>query len=193
LKQDEIKDDLPGMTKRRFLYNLSRANYEREWGKTYKKPTFGEKFLAFLYRLVPKFGPLKVLQFRTPTPQTQRMFEASFNATLERYQRLLTQLRDGMPDIPNQNFDTGGQTGPGQYGLADTTYAQLLDRLAERHFAAITPELRAELLKFYGEKDAPYATKRDAKAWAKVQEELAQLRMSAVMPTPAATSVSDPH
>lgn len=186
LKKDEIKDDLPGITKRRFLYNLSRANYEQEWGKTYKKPTVGERFLAFLYRLVPKFGPLKVLQFRTPTPQTQQMFEASFNATLERYQKLLVKLRDGMPDLPNENFDTGGLTGPGEYALADVTYAGLLDRLAEQHFAAMSPELRAELLKFYGEKDAPYATKRDAKAWARVQEELAQLRTATTAQIPAA-------
>jgi zinc dependent phospholipase C len=179
LKKDEIKDDLPGITKRRFLYNLSRANYEKEWGRAYKKPTAGERFLAFLYRLVPKFGPLRVLQFRTPTPETQQMFEASFNATLERYQRLAARLHEEVPDLPNENFDTGGITGPGQYALADATYADLLDRLAERHFAAMSPELRAELLRFYGEKDAPYTTKRNAKAWAKVQEELAQLRTSA--------------
>src|SRR5207249_6614148 len=54
LKKDEIKDDIPDATKKRFLYNLSRSNYEREWGKNYKKPTPGEVFLAFLYKLLPK-------------------------------------------------------------------------------------------------------------------------------------------
>ncbi|HVH69833.1 MAG TPA: zinc dependent phospholipase C family protein, partial [Candidatus Dormibacteraeota bacterium] len=51
LKKDEIKDDIPDATKKRFLYNLSRSNFEREWGKNYKKPSPGEIFLAFLYRL----------------------------------------------------------------------------------------------------------------------------------------------
>src|SRR6266702_528889 len=87
LKKDEIKDDIPDATKKRFLYNLSRSNYEREWGKNYKKPTPGEVFLAFLYKLLPKFGPLKVLEFRTPSPETEHMFEASFNATLSRHRR----------------------------------------------------------------------------------------------------------
>ena len=64
LKKDEIKDDVPNATKRRFLYNLSRSNYEREWGKDYRKPSPGERFLAFLYRLLPKFGPLQILQFQ---------------------------------------------------------------------------------------------------------------------------------
>src|SRR5215475_15699296 len=55
LKKDEIKDDIPGMTRRQFLYNLKRANFEKEWGKDYKKPSPGEKFLAFLYMLLPKW------------------------------------------------------------------------------------------------------------------------------------------
>src|SRR5438552_14104528 len=70
LKKDEIKDDIPNATKRKFLFNLSRSNYEREWGKDYRKPSPCERFLALLFTLIPKFGPLKVLQFRTPTPQT---------------------------------------------------------------------------------------------------------------------------
>src|SRR5205085_12367605 len=46
LKKDEIKDDIPNATKRKFLFNLSRSNYEREWGKDYRKPSPGERFLA---------------------------------------------------------------------------------------------------------------------------------------------------
>src|SRR5262249_54571057 len=48
LKKDEIMDDVPGATEKKFLYNLSRSNYEREWGKDYHKPNAGERFLAFL-------------------------------------------------------------------------------------------------------------------------------------------------
>ena len=62
LKKDEIMKDQPGMTKNKFLYNLSRASYQKNWGKKYQPPTFGERFLAFLARIIPKIGPLKVLQ-----------------------------------------------------------------------------------------------------------------------------------
>src|SRR5580692_9567547 len=93
LKKDEIKTDFPDITRKKFRYNLSKSNYEREWGKNYQKPTFRERFLAFLYKLIPKFGPLKVLQFRTPTPEAQRMFLASFNSTLDQYRRLIVELR----------------------------------------------------------------------------------------------------
>ena len=43
LKQKDIQKDLPGMTKRKFLYNLKRASYEKEWGKNYEQPTARRK------------------------------------------------------------------------------------------------------------------------------------------------------
>ncbi len=171
LKKDEIKDDIPDATKRKFLFNLSRSNYEREWGKDYRKPSPGERFLAFL-------------QFRTPTPQTEQMFEASFNATLDRYRELLTEVREGRLDLPNDNFDVGENTGPGKYRLNDEAHAQLLDKLAENKFANATSEVKAELLNFFAEPNAPYATKRNVKAWAKVQVQLQQLKSAMVAANP---------
>src|SRR6266849_5099999 len=176
LKKDEIKDDIPDATKKKFLFNLSRANYEREWGKDYRKPSPVERFLAFLYRLIPKFGPLKVLQFRTPTPQTEQMFEASFNATLDRYRELLTVVRADKLSLPNGNFDVGENTGPGKYRLNDEAHAELLDKLAENKFAGATAEIKSELLHFFADPDAPYATRRNAKALAKNQTELQRLK-----------------
>jgi hypothetical protein len=189
LKKDEIKDDIPDATKKKFLYNLSRSNYEREWGRDYRKPTPAERFLAFLYKLIPKFGPLQILQFRTPTPQTEQMFEASFNATLDRYRKLLTETVEGTLQLPNDNFDVGEHTAPGIYRLNDEAHAKLLDQLAETKFAGITPEVKAELLHFYADPDAPYATKRNAKAWAKVRAELQQLTSSPPVPVVARSSV----
>jgi len=193
LKKDEIKDDIPDATKKKFLFNLSRANYEREWGKDYRKPSTGERFLAFLYKLIPKFGPLKILQFRTPTPQTEQMFEASFNATLDRYRELLTEVREGRLDLPNNNFDTGEQAGPGKYRLNDEAHAELLDKLAESKFAGATSEVKAELLRFFADPDAPYATKRNAKAWTKVQTQLQQLKSAQIVATPANSAQQVPR
>lgn len=192
LKKDEIKGDIPDMTRKRFLYNLSRSNYEREWGKDYRKPNLGEKLLAFLYRLLPKFGPLRVLQFRTPTPQTEQMFQASFNATLSRYHKLLEAVGDGHVDLPNYNFDVGEDTGPGIYGLNDDAHAKLLDKLAEEKFVGVSPDLRRELLLFFAQPSLPYATKRNAKAWARVQSELEQLRTTSPAVTSAESSQVNP-
>jgi Zinc dependent phospholipase C len=179
LKKDEIRSDVPGITKRKFLYNLSRASYEREWGKDYQQPSAWDHFLAFIYRIIPKIGPLRVLQLRTPTPQTERLFQTSFNATMDRYRKLLKDQEDGKLELLNDNFDVGEPTGPGKYRKNDETHAELLNKLAAQNFADVSPELRGELLQFFGDPNAPYATKRKPKEWSRVEAELQQLKQFA--------------
>jgi hypothetical protein len=179
LKKDQILKDQPSMTKRTFLYNLSRASYQKNWGNKYQPPTLGERFIAFLVRILPKIGPLKVLQLRTPTPEAERMFEASFNASLLRYRKLLDNVAAGQLDLPNDNFDTGEVTGPGIYRLNDETQAELLDALARQGFSSASSGAWTELLEFFANPDAPYAIKSKPKEWTKVQVELEQLRMAA--------------
>jgi hypothetical protein len=176
LKREEIQSEEPSATQRKFVYNLSRADFEKEWGKAYRKPTPGERFLALLYRLVPKIGPLRVLQLRLPTPETEKLFEASFNASLDRYRTLLKEENQGRLQLRNVNFDLGADTPPGQYRLNDDAHARLLHEIAASGFKGAPPELRSELLQFFNHPGAPYATKKDAKAWAQVQVELQQLR-----------------
>jgi hypothetical protein len=176
LKEDEIKGDIPDMTRRKFLYNMSRSNFEKEWGKEYQRPSANDRFLAFLYRIIPKFGPLRVLQFKSPTPQAEHLFEASFNATLDRYRLLLTAEGEGHLQLLNDNFDLGELTGPGKYRLNDMTQARLLHKLVEQKSNAVTPKIRKELLEFFSSPNAPYAMRNNPKAWAEVQEDLAALR-----------------
>jgi Zinc dependent phospholipase C len=176
LKKDEIQRDRPGITKREFLYNISRSDYRKYWGRDYQPPTFGERFLAFMVKIIPKIGPLKVLELKTPTPQAEQMFEASFNAALDSYRKLLAEAGTGLPDVPNDNFDTGSVTGPGKYWLNDETQAKLLDALAKENFAGASPEVRAELLAFFADPNAPYAIKNKRKKWAKVQAEIEELK-----------------
>lgn len=181
LKSKEILEDEPGETRRRFLYNLSRADYEKEWGPNYEHPSREECFLAFLYKLLPKFGALRVLELKTPTPETEKMFEESFNASATEYRRLLQEERNGNLQLPNLNFDVGQETPGGSYRLNDDAHAQLLHKLAAKNFACVSPDLRAELLAFFANAEAPYDTKKDQKAWARVQSELQALKTSALI------------
>jgi Zinc dependent phospholipase C len=176
LKKGEIRRDLPGVTRKKFLYNLSRASYQKEWGKDYRKPGPEERFLAFLISLIPKVGPLQALAFRTPTPQTETMFMASFNAALADYQHLLDEQRAGHLDLPNRNFDTGSVTPPGTYFKADQTYARLLDGLAKDQFKLISAELRSDILAYYRDSSAPIVTKKKEQEWARVTKELEELK-----------------
>jgi len=176
LKSKEIKADEPGATHRKFLYNLSRSDYEKQWGKDYQLPSRKERFYAFLYKLLPKIGPLKVLQLKTPTPETEKMFEESFNASVQEYQKLLNDERKGTLQLPNLNFDVGNETPGGKYRLNDDAHAQLLNRLAEKNFGCVSPDLRRELLTFFASADAPYDVKKDKKTWERVQAELQSLK-----------------
>lgn len=176
IKKSDIQKDLPGKTRKEFLYNLSRASYEKRWGKTYRRPGFGDKLAAFLFRLIPKIGPLKILAFRTPTPETERMFQASFNETLDRYRTLLTELDTGSLALPNTNFDVGARTRPGAYRLGDDTVAELLHRLAKRDFSGADPEVRAEIDHFYADLAASGPSRRSPRHWSRIQRDLARLR-----------------
>ena len=176
LKKDEIRKDAPTLTKRKFLYNLSRSGYEKNWGRHYQPPTFGERFLAFLWQLLPKVGPLKVLEFKTPTPETERMFEHSFNAALDRYRLLLAAQSSNSLGLPNNNFDTGGTAEPGTYFMNDNVHAQLLAALAKNNFAGASREVRDELLSFYSNPDGNYATRKNKKKWAELQSQIQELR-----------------
>jgi hypothetical protein len=176
LKGKEIKADEPGATHRKFLYNLSRSEYERQWGKDYQRPSRKERFYAFLYKLLPKIGPLKVLQLKTPTPETEKLFEESFNASVQEYQKLLNDEGKGTLQLANLNFDVGSETSGGKYRLNDDAHAQLLHRLAEKKFGCVSPELREEILSFFASADAPYDGKQDKKTWDRVQAELESLK-----------------
>jgi hypothetical protein len=176
LKSEEIKEARPSATHRRFRYNLSRSQFEKQWGKDYQRPSRKERFYAFLYKLLPKIGPLKVLQLKTPTPETERMFEESFNASVREYEKLLNDEGKSTLQLPNLNFDVGTETSGGKYRLNDDAHAQLLHRLAEKKFGCVSPDLRQELLGFFASDDAPYDGKQDQKTWDRVQAELQSLK-----------------
>jgi len=176
-KKDEIEKLTPGITREKFVYNLSRASYEKEWGKEYEKPGFFAKTMAYFFRVVPKVGPFKALAFKPPTPETEKMFQDSFNTTIDRYRELLADAQSGRADLVNENFDTGRITRPGEYKLADEAYAKLLDKLEDHDFKTVTPELRANILEYYRDLNAPYATKKDKNEWREVLEDLNKLKV----------------
>ena len=175
--KDEIQKDSPGITRTAFLYRISRSTYDKQWPDKYEKPGFGTQLLAFLIRLVPKVGPFKPLAFKTPTPQTEKLFVASFANALQKYEQMTTEERTaGEVLLVNDNFDTGTVTTPGQYPLADKTYADLMDRLQKNNFDTVSPDLNRVLLAYYGDLNAPFATKKNKKEWAKVVLEVDELK-----------------
>jgi hypothetical protein len=176
MKKDEIMKDAPGTTRQKFLYNLSRASYQKNWGKEYQQPGFRSRLLASVMRILPRVGRFRAFRFETPTPAVEKLFMASFNTTLDRYRELLSAEQAGQLKLPNENLDVGEIPAPGRYRLSDRAYAQLLDKL-EGHYNEMPTELRVNILAFYGDLSAPISTKTDPAAWAKVVKQLGELKI----------------
>jgi hypothetical protein len=181
IKKDDLLKENPGLTRNKFIYNIRRSSYEKDWSNKYKKPGFGTQLLAFFVRIIPKVGPFKALAFHPPTPAAETMFMASFNATLQNYTLMVTdQKQEGHAELKDDNFDTGTVTGPGDYPMADHAYAELLDHLSEDHFSQLTPGLRAVILNYYADLNAPFSTKKNKKKWNELVAELGQLKTAGV-------------
>jgi zinc dependent phospholipase C len=171
--------ETPNFDAKKFRYYLSRAKYEHEWGKGYRRPGIGTRILAFFLRIVPKVGPFKAVDFKIPTQKTEDSYIASVNDTIENYKTLLGQTGQKQLDLANTDFDTGKLTKPGEYALTDKTYARLLEHLEKHDFENTSAELRRAVLAFYADINAPIATKRNPEDWQKTQKRLERLKASA--------------
>jgi hypothetical protein len=181
----DLMRETPNFAKRKFLYRLSRSNYEKEWGKDYVKPGVGTRTLSTLLRYMPKVGPFKGLAFNNPTPQTEDLYIKSINTTVDQYRAILEEVRSDTLVLANCDFDTGQVTKAAEYSLTDVTYAKLLARLSERKFDRTSPELRDNILQFYSDLSAPIETKKDGVRWQAVLTELDQLKAAGSVPTVA--------
>src|SRR5271157_5491304 len=183
-KKDMTREE-PSFSKRKFLYRLSRSDYEKNWGKEYTKPGFGARVLAVFLRYLPKIGPFKAMAFKNPTPATEEMYFKSINTSVDKYRAYLEELRGGSLQLSNVDFDTGKKTKAAEYTLTDEAYAKLLAKLSERKFDRTSTELRANILDFYSNLSAPFETKKDPAHWQSVLTSLDQLKALTPVPTSA--------
>jgi hypothetical protein len=144
-KHEDIEKLLPGVARDKFVLKMTREDYEKAYGATYKKPGLFARFLAFLYRLVPKIGPFRKLEFKAPTPEAEAIFVESLKETRERYRATLDAHAAGRLNLANTDFDTGKPSTQGEYELADETYAGLLHRLVRGCLRPAAPQHRRVL------------------------------------------------
>ena len=189
LHKKQLTTETPNFAKKKFLYHLSRTNYEKSWGKGYQHAGFGTRFVAALLRIVPKIGPFKALDFNDPTPKTEDLYIKSIDKTFDDYRALLEQTKTHPPELPDDDLDSGQATNAAEYTLADDTYAKLVTQLAGKNFAQTSPELRENILAFYADAKVPIKTKKNDDQWQKVSAALDQLKAAPPAPTTADTAV----
>ena len=184
----DLMSETPNFAKQKFLYRLSRSDYEKEWGKDYVKPGLGTRILPTLLRYMPKIGPFKGLAFKSPTPQTEDLYIKSINTTVDQYRVFLEEVRTDTLVLPNCDFDSGNPTRVAEYSLTDQTYAKLLGQLANSKFDHTTPDLRDNILEFYSGASVSIKTKDADVRSTSLPSLLDQLRAATPVPTAEAVA-----
>jgi len=165
-----------------YLQNVAKADYASLPGSAHPEPGLGTHALALVVRIVPKVGTLKILSLKAPSPQTGDLYFSSMNTSVGRMRELMRRLRQNPSKdlgLANVDLDTGTRTPPGTYQLTDDTYARLLNALTREPGIAVPPGLREDILLFYSDPSAPITTRNDRRAWARVTNQLNQLKLSA--------------
>lgn len=188
LHRKSFPPDTPGPELDLYKERLAQADFTKGWEPYRKKAGIRTHLVAALIFVLPKIGPLSDLAIRGPQPQTEERYVESVNRTVTRYEQLLAALAAhpkmspwAAMNIDNFDLDTGTPAVPGTYRLMDKTYAKLLDRIV--YIRQPIPErIKHDLLAYYANPNAPIATKKNKRAWQKVQRELTVLESMPVVP-----------
>lgn len=151
-RSDEIMKTAPHATARHFIYRMHRRNYRREFKN--EKPRFFVQMLSAFIGILPKVGPLRVLNFKVPGPEAEKFFIESFDSSVTHYRHNITQLRSGVLVLSNTNFDTGEKTALGKYELTDKSYAGWLLKLQHKNFTTLSVSIKQNIQDFYGNDNA---------------------------------------
>jgi len=173
-----------------------------DWAAYRKKAPVETHLLAGVLWVLPKVGPLEMVNVKGPSLAAEADYMHSVvSATTVLHNRLafftpvearrdrvlsattstatLGPLEPRRP-LPNRDLDTGEVVKPGGYPLTDTTYAELLRRLTRTPTQPIPPGIKSDVEAYYADADAPIVTKKNPAAWQRVQDELKVLE---AMPT----------
>jgi hypothetical protein len=162
-----------------FLTRQKQAGLDNQWTLYREHSGFKLHLIAFIIRILPKVGPISDAAIRGPNAETNRWYIESMNRSVDDYEQFLHQLTSNPRqrlDLIDRDLDTGNLVRPGSYRLTDKTYAQLLAKLTAQPNRAVPAGLQKNVLDYYADPDAPNTTKKNVKAWKRVQKELPILR-----------------
>jgi len=181
-KQDTLNQDFAIYEKR-----LNQIDY-KHYARAYRNPGLGAHIIAVFIVILPRIGKLSYLAIKDPTAETEALYVASVNRSVDLFRLHLEKLqRDGVeqPDLPNRDLDTGDLVRPGAYRRTDRAYAKLLQRITARPEREVRAGIKRDIFAYYANPNAPIETKKHKKEWLRVQQELGQLKEM-----PVATSAS---
>lgn len=156
IKNSFITQLNPLASDKNYHYKMDKKNYRKEFAQ----PKVQSFLVSLIIGVLPKYGPLSRFRPKVPSPEAEKLFEQSFDSTLEHYSASVKRLRSKDFTYDNINWDTGKETVIGEYKLADQAYYELLRKLRRNKFVYIDKGLKKNLIAYYSKHDASavYAT-----------------------------------
>jgi hypothetical protein len=77
----------PEATAERFVANISRADFEEQFGRSFREPGYLPGVFAFLVKLVPDVGPFERLPYKPLPPDARERFAGALERAVHRYRR----------------------------------------------------------------------------------------------------------
>ncbi len=187
LKRDHMPPDSQSAEFQKMATEAARVASENDWQAYRRRPGIFTNSLAGVIYILPKFGALKLVAIKGPTQETEEDYVRSINRSTDALRSALARFGGPKPGLENRDLDTGSMTQPGGYKLTDETYATLLHRLAGEPHSPIPAGVKADVLGFYADPNAPIYGKMYPDRWERIQADLLVLETIPVK-EPAAES-----
>lgn len=173
-KKSEITQLHPLITQKDYQYKMGRRDYYKEFGK----PKLKSIFFYGIVKIMPKLGPLLILKFKKPTPEVELLYKQSLDTVMLNFSLSLNEMRSGAISINNKDYDTGNNTFPGEYGLADEGYFDLLIALDKNKFQHLSPVLKKDIIMFFDNENGLKFPKKHSRKLEKLSKEIAQIKVA---------------
>ncbi|MGC2163231.1 MAG: zinc dependent phospholipase C family protein [Silvibacterium sp.] len=187
LHRKDFPADTPGPEFDLYEKRLAQADFNNGWEQYRKKAGVRTHLIAFLIVILPKVGPLTNLAIRGPQASTEERYVESVNSTVDRYEALLEGLTKNpyiaprlTMNLENRDLDTGAKARPGAYALTDATYAKLLGTIVNIR-GPIPATIKNDIETYYSDPNAPITTKKNKRAWRRVEQQLTVLESMPVV------------
>jgi Zinc dependent phospholipase C len=145
------------------------------WSAYRSHPGFGTHLLAGFIFILPKFGKLKCLSLKGPTPAAEQDFINSLVHTETVLRETLAQATH-TSGIGNKDLDTGDEVYPGTYSLEDYAYADLLHETTRDPSSPIPWAIKHDLMIYFADIPKAKYIQADKKRLAQVQADLLILK-----------------
>jgi hypothetical protein len=172
LNRDHMPQDSQSAEFQKMATEAARVASENDWQAYRRKPGIFTYSLAGVIYILPKFGALKLVAIKGPTQATEEDYVRSVNRSTDALRSALARFGGPKPGLENRDLDTGSMAQPGGYKLTDETYATLLHRLVGEPHSPIPAGVKADVLGFYADPNAPIYGKMYPDRWERIQADL---------------------